>query len=64
MAYNLLIVVKSSVTNSKNRDVIRGTWGKEHIIDDFNVRTVFVVGRFPSDREHKSMKSGETCLFL
>ncbi|CAI4221735.1 unnamed protein product [Auanema sp. JU1783] len=55
LKYKLLIIVKSSVQHSKARDIIRTTWGNEKFIEDYLIRTIFIIGQFPDDKEQLSM---------
>jgi len=40
----IMIIIKSSLSHFKNRDVIRKTWGFEQRFSDVMIRRVFVVG--------------------
>uniref|UniRef100_A0A1I7WPQ9 Hexosyltransferase n=1 Tax=Heterorhabditis bacteriophora TaxID=37862 RepID=A0A1I7WPQ9_HETBA len=46
----LLIIVKSAVQHIRRREAIRNTWGQLVNMDGFEIRTIFVVGRFTDKR--------------
>ncbi|KAM4771318.1 UDP-GlcNAc:betaGal beta-1,3-N-acetylglucosaminyltransferase 7 [Rhinophrynus dorsalis] len=48
---DLLIVVKSIITQHDRREVIRQTWGKERDINGKNVRTLFLLGTAMKEEE-------------
>ncbi|KAM4692882.1 UDP-GlcNAc:betaGal beta-1,3-N-acetylglucosaminyltransferase 7 [Discoglossus pictus] len=47
----LLIVVKSIITQHDRRDVIRKTWGKDKEVDGKKVRTLFLLGTAMKEEE-------------
>ncbi|XP_069830563.1 UDP-GlcNAc:betaGal beta-1,3-N-acetylglucosaminyltransferase 7 isoform X2 [Dendropsophus ebraccatus] len=48
---DLLIVVKSIITQHDRREVIRKTWGKEKEVNGKKIRTVFLLGTAMKDEE-------------
>ncbi|XP_077343801.1 UDP-GlcNAc:betaGal beta-1,3-N-acetylglucosaminyltransferase 7 isoform X1 [Lithobates pipiens] len=48
---DLLIVVKSIITQHDRRDVIRKTWGKEKTVNGKKIRTLFLLGTAMKEEE-------------
>ncbi|KAM5165451.1 UDP-GlcNAc:betaGal beta-1,3-N-acetylglucosaminyltransferase 7 [Mantella aurantiaca] len=48
---DLLIVVKSIITQHDRRDVIRKTWGKEKAVNGKKIRTLFLLGTAMKEEE-------------
>ncbi|XP_078523812.1 UDP-GlcNAc:betaGal beta-1,3-N-acetylglucosaminyltransferase 7 [Lissotriton helveticus] len=48
---DLLIVVKSIITQHDRREAIRKTWGKNEVIDGKTVKTLFLLGKASKEEE-------------
>lgn len=48
---DLLMVIKSVITQYDRREVIRQTWGKEQVIDGKRIKTLFLLGKSSNAEE-------------
>lgn len=48
---DLLMVIKSVITQYDRREVIRQTWGKEQVIDGKRIKTLFLLGTSSNEEE-------------
>nr|XP_055074300.1 UDP-GlcNAc:betaGal beta-1,3-N-acetylglucosaminyltransferase 7 [Misgurnus anguillicaudatus] len=48
---DLLVVIKSVITQFDRREVIRQTWGKEQVIDGKRIKTLFLLGTSSNEEE-------------
>ncbi|XP_055074300.2 UDP-GlcNAc:betaGal beta-1,3-N-acetylglucosaminyltransferase 7 [Misgurnus anguillicaudatus] len=48
---DLLVVIKSVITQYDRREVIRQTWGKEQVIDGKRIKTLFLLGTSSNEEE-------------
>ncbi|XP_038633894.1 N-acetyllactosaminide beta-1,3-N-acetylglucosaminyltransferase 3-like [Scyliorhinus canicula] len=51
----LLLVIKSSPLNYDRREMVRRTWGKERVFQGVQIRTVFITGVAPDQKERKKL---------